>query len=486
MIRTVFGSNKSGTALIPIFGTITMRLLISTRVGNSIVNKGDGSADIVYVTAKNTNASGITTTLDLTYSSAFTGNISVKFLFGLKDVYSIAFFEFTGGSNSNTDKQLNILDLKIFFGQFQNINNVYLDYSDFGYTKAILKGDLSQFPDSLESLSLRMLKFKNAGTDLYLNFSNYSASSKLKSLVSERGGDSTLKILGDLGKAPSTLQYLNIQGSLAGSTITYTAGKVWTNSFDTLYLPIPLTTSETDNLFIDANNSVTTAIGSKSWTLQGFRTSVSDTAVAGLIAKGFTVNCLRISDTMLTMPLSSNLLDSSTYSNNATMVGTETHSLGGLQISTGNYAYIPNKTSLDFGTGSLRFGCTVKFSSASGGIIGKTIAGSAVGRYGIYVDSGKVVAIVQLSGGTYSNTSSIAYNDGNFHTIEVICNRATGKQTLSIDDVLIATTSFTPSSDNLTRNAIFWIGGYGNSTGTGLYPSSELNGIIKDVFVNKF
>ena len=488
MIRTVFGSNKSGTALIPIFGTITMRLLISTRVGNSIVNKGDGSADIVYVTAKNTNASGITTTLDLTYSSAFTGNISVKFLFGLKDVYSIAFFEFTGGSNSNTDKQLNILDLKIFFGQFQNINNVYLDYSDFGYTKAILKGDLSQFPDSLESLSLRMLKFKNAGTDLYLNFSNYSASSKLKSLVSERGGDSTLKILGDLGKAPSTLQYLNIQGSLAGSTITYSAGKVWTNSFDTLYLPIPLTTSETDNLFIDANNSVTTAIGGKLWDLKGVRTPTSDVAVAGLIAKSFTVNCFRISDTMLTMPLSANLLDYSTYSNHATMVGTETHSLGGLVTSTGNYAYIPNKTSLDFGTGNLRFGCTVKFSAVTGtkGIIGKTYFGSIKGRYGITIDGGSIYGLSQMTAGNVINTVPIGtYNDGNFHTIEVICNRTTGNQTLTIDGVLINTTSFTPSSDNLALNQKFHIGAHGNTSG-GIVASSELNGIIKDVFVNKF
>ena len=45
---------------------------------------------------------------------------------------------------------------------------------------------------------------------------------------------------------------------------------------------------------------------------------------------------------------------------------------------------------------------------------------------------------------------------------------------------------FAPSSDNISRNAQFMIGAYGNSTGTGLLASSELNGIIKDVFVNKF
>ena len=69
---------------------------------------------------------------------------------------------------------------------------------------------------------------------------------------------------------------------------------------------------------------------------------------------------------ILDLPLSSNLLDLSPHLNHATMVGTETHSLGGLQTSTGNYAYISNKTSLDFGTGSLRLGGTVKFNSVSG------------------------------------------------------------------------------------------------------------------------
>ena len=192
---------------------------------------------------------------------------------------------------------------------------------------------------------------------------------------------------------------------------------------------------------------------------------------------------------ILDLPLSSNLLDLSPHLNHATMVGTETHSLGGLVTSTGNYAYIPNKTSLDFGTGSLRFGCTVKFKAITGtkGLTGKTIAGNAIGRYGIFLESNKIYGITQLTAGTFLNEiAASTYNDGNFHTIEVICNRTTGKQTLTIDGVLINTTSFTPSSDNISRNAQFMIGAYGNSTGTGLLASSELNGIIKDVFVNKF
>ena len=192
---------------------------------------------------------------------------------------------------------------------------------------------------------------------------------------------------------------------------------------------------------------------------------------------------------ILDLPLSSNLLDLSPHLNHATMVGTETHSLGGLVTSTGNYAYMTNKTSLDFGTGSLRFGCTVKFSSITGlrGIIGKTIYGGAVGRYGIYLDSGNINCYSEITSGIIFNSNSATpYNDGNFHTIEVVCNRTTGKQTLTIDGALISTTTFTPSSNNLSRNAYFIIGGYGNATGNGLQASSELNGIIKDVFVNKF
>ena len=208
------------------------------------------------------------------------------------------------------------------------------------------------------------------------------------------------------------------------------------------------------------------------------------------IAKGGNVIYKKIDPTLiLDCDLSSNLLDSSSYLNHATMVGTETHSLGGLVTSTGNYAYIPNKTSLDFGTGSLRFGCTIKFNSITGtkGIIGKTIAGHVIGRYGILLDLNNIYGITQLTAGTFLNEiAASTYNDGNFHTIEVVCNRTTGKQTLTIDGVLINTTSFTPSYDNLAANARFMIGAYGNSTGTGLLASSELNGIIKDVFVNKF
>ena len=496
MIRTVFGSSKSGTALIPIFGTLTIEgfgFNFSTRLGDSLITMGNGSSAINRINAKLTDLTlSSPSPFTYNYSIIYTGDISIKFLKGLKDVYSIRLDTSHG---TNTQSKLNINDIESFFSQFPNLYSVYIYEFAFSVDsrKSIIKGDLSRFPNSVERVSIGDSDVLNAATDFVLNLSNYSSLSQLKFFKYDPFNftniTSTMKLIGDLSKIPSGVNFFYLKKASAGSSITYTAGKVWASSFDTLYLPISLTPTETDNLFIDANNSVTTAIGGKLWDLRGVRTSASDTAVSGLIAKSFTVNCLRISDTILTMPLASNLLDSSTYANHATMIGTETHSLGGLQTSTGNYAYIPNKTSLDFGTGSLRFGCTVKFSAITGlkGLIGKTIAGSAIGRYGIYLYAGNLIAISQITSGTYeTSTSATPYNDGNFHTIEVICDRTTGKQTLTIDGVLINTTSFTPSSDNISRNAQFMIGAYGNSTGTGLLASSELNGIIKNVFVNKF
>ena len=43
------------TALIPIFETINMTFNISTRVGDALITKGDGSADIIYTPIKKIN-----------------------------------------------------------------------------------------------------------------------------------------------------------------------------------------------------------------------------------------------------------------------------------------------------------------------------------------------------------------------------------------------------------------------------------------------
>jgi len=486
MIRTVYGRSKSGTALIPLKDALNTYFVFSTRVGDALVDKGDGTSPISYTTGKMLDFTTVSTSgkgVNLTYSSAFTGNASVKFLKGLKDVYSWA-----SSHNNPSASKYNITDIETFFSQFPNLYSVFIDEYVYQVSAnmAIIKGDLSRFPDSVERVLLKSLEILNVNTDLVLNFSNYNNTSKLKSFsINASFGSYAPKILGDLGKFPSGCNYLNIQNFAAGSAITYTAGKVWASSFDTLYLPIALTVAENNSLSTDMKNSITSAIGGKSIKI-GIINYAYYSNITYLQGLGFAVD-YEFTEKLI-MPLSSNLLDSSSYSNNATVIGTETHSLGGLVTSTGNYAYIPNNTSLDFGTGSLRFGCTVKFSAITGtkGIIGKTYFGSIKGRYGITISGGLIYGLSQMTAGNVINTTNAStYNDGNFHTIEVICNRTTGKQTLTIDGVLINTTSFTPSSDNLALNQKFHIGAYGNTSG-GIVASSELNGITQNVFVNKF
>jgi len=502
MIRTVYGRSKSGTALIPYFDSLTIgNFSFSTRLGDFIIDWKDGTTTNSNNTSSPINKNfadgsnfGTNPKYSKTYSSAYTGNISVKFLKGLKDVYSILLaFDHT----SNQQSKLNIIDVETFFNQFPNLYSIAIADLSSGFTArmSVVKGDFSKLPDSVERVQIQILDVINAKSDVVLNLSNYSNTSKLKhfqfGLAYGFVSSSRLKLIGDFGKLPTNCQYFYLTKASTSdeSAITYTAGKVWASSFDTLFLPIPLTITENDNLFIDANNSVTTAIGGKLWDLKGVRTPTSDVAVAGLIVKGFTVNCFRISDTMLTMPLSSNLLDYSSYANNASMIGTETHSLGGLVTSTGNYASIPNKTSLDIGTGSIYFGCKVKFSGITGtkGIMGKTVNASVVGRYGIFIYLNSIYGMTQLTSGTYQNNVAVAtYNDGKFHSIEIICNRNLGKQEMYIDGVLLNTLTFAASNDNLVRNAEFKIGAHGSPTGTGILASSEFDGIIKDVFVYKF
>jgi len=189
----------------------------------------------------------------------------------------------------------------------------------------------------------------------------------------------------------------------------------------------------------------------------------------------------------LNMPLASNLLDISGNGLNASAVGTETHSLGGLVTNTGQYAFIPNSTLLDFGTGSLSFGCKVKFNSIIGlnkGIIGKSIGGNTNGRYAIYLDSSQIGCIIRFGAVNYTvSTSAIGYDDGNFHNIFCTIDRTLGTFNLFIDDVLLNSVSIAVSSVDTFVNRSFIIGAYGNAAGTGILASSELNGIIKNVFL---
>lgn len=322
MIRTVFGSNKSGTALIPIFDTINMALNISTRSGDSVITMGDGSSSISRTNPKFKDFTDGVALAPFTYNyaSAFTGNISIKYLKGLKDVYSV-WLGNTGKGNNNTEKY-NITDLETFFNQFPNLYSIYI--TEYAYQTpsrmSIIKGDLAKLPNSVERVLIENAEILNAATDFVLNFSSYTNTSLLKYFNFTAGnnqGASTIKVIGDLGKLPTSCQFLYLKKASSGSAITYTAGKVWASSFDTLYLPIPLGVFENDALLIDLKNSVTSLIGGKVFYLGGgYRTSASDSAVTYLTGLGGTVSGVsKLAYTpakILDLPLQNNFTDYST------------------------------------------------------------------------------------------------------------------------------------------------------------------------------
>lgn len=290
MIRTVYGRTKIGTALIPLKDALNTVFVFSTRVGDAVVDKGNGTSPISYSTGKMLDFTTVSRDgkgVNLTYSSAFTGNASVKFLKGLKDVYSWA-----STTDNVSGSRYNITDIETFFSQFPNLYSVCID--EYVYqtsaNMAIIKGDLVRFPDSVEKVLLNSLEILNVNTDLVLNFSNYNNTSKLKSFsITTSFGSYAPKILGDLGKLPSGCNYLNIQKFAAGSAITYTAGKVWASAFDTLYLPPILNGLQAGSIVIDLKNSVTSAIGGKIINISGWTYKSVSSEISYLTGLGFSV-----------------------------------------------------------------------------------------------------------------------------------------------------------------------------------------------------
>lgn len=454
MIRTVFGSNKSGIAYVPIFDTLTMSMGISTRYGNILLNKGDGSADINYTPLKNNDYTiSNSATFLFSYANKFTGSFSIKTLKGNKDIYSL-FLGIFHNNNNNNQSKFNITDIETFFKQFPNLYSVNID--EYGYQEtvrmSVIKGDLSKFPDSVEKIRLNELEVIGSydGT-LYLNLSNYNSSSKLQvfngAIVRP---NNKIKLIGDLANLPSSCIFFYLNYAYSTSSITYTAGKVWASSFDTLYLPIPLTVTETDNIFIDAYNSVTTAIGGKSWTLQGFRSSASDVAVAGLISLGYTVNCERYR-VILDLPLQNNFTD---YSGSGiSMVAGNVNGLpsfvsdgsGGYAVDFGGTKSIKTSVNLPINTSdkvSIEFDIKTTATVAqvvmelssnfnSNNSFFSTINSNSLNK----IDIGD-----HVSGGSQYNvgSSAVNINDGNYHSVKMVIDRSLGKDQnkICVDGVL--------------------------------------------------
>ncbi|SEG39684.1 hypothetical protein SAMN05421847_2199 [Halpernia humi] len=291
MIRTIYGRIKEKKiALIPITNTSSMNMQISTRNGDSVIDKGDGSTPFGFTNPKyfdyTITSSGA---MNFSYSGVFTGNISIKFLKGLKDVYSISFTYPRTAANTNL---FNIADVSIFLKQFPNLYSFRIENYSYGANFPTINGNVLDMPDSVEVIY--GYDFQIAGT-VNFNMSGISSTSKLR-ILNIQGNNSVgaKKLLGNLAKMPTSLTFLSLKFATSGSAISYSGGKTWASAFDTLLLPIALTNAENNTLLNDMANTITSAIGGKLINLKGNRTSASDAAVTYLQSLGFTITINRI------------------------------------------------------------------------------------------------------------------------------------------------------------------------------------------------
>lgn len=303
--NTIYGRKKGDLAYIPISTSISVNFMISTRGGGIFCRRGDGTdvfATSVPINTDYSTAPAKSYNIGFNYSAIFTGDMSLRFTRGLQDVYSISFGVFHDGSPPSAEQKSKFnIDIKTFFSQFPNLYSVWFD--DYAYQSpsrmATYKGDFSQFPDSVERILFYAFEAYRASIDSVINLSNYRPTSRLKYFNFSGGGygyvsTTNIFLTGDLSKLPPLCNYFYVVRCGSGSAISYTAGKVWPSSFDTLGLPIALSNIQNNNLLIDMANSITTAIGNKSISLKGNRTILSDSAVTYLQGLGFTVTINRI------------------------------------------------------------------------------------------------------------------------------------------------------------------------------------------------
>lgn len=287
-LHQVFGRKYGETFIYPANGTSSASLYFSTRVYDLSINWGDGST-INYTTLKNTDFT-ITSAVNIlthNYSTPFIGNIIISSNI-VNDIYSLKI-------QPTTSDKLNIQNFETFINQFKNLYSLSITNDlNSDIKRAVLKGDLSRIPDSIERFQIDYLgAYYNNETDLYINLSNFNPTSKLKFFERRNLNDywtRNINIYGDLSKIPPLVNYFSVKRNLA-NTLTYTAGRIWASSFDTLDIGnASLSTAETDNLLIDMANSITTAIGGKIIRLANcYRTSASNTAVSYLQSLGFTI-----------------------------------------------------------------------------------------------------------------------------------------------------------------------------------------------------
>ena len=488
----IFGKTKYGFVIFPFFNVSYIGISISLRNGSATAFWGDGDSNII--TTQNFDFTSFTSLIPYghNYSTVNNRDVNIKVEKGAKDVYSIAL---TGalGPTQNQNKY-NIQNFGLWIKQFPNLYSIRYQIHHFSIdaNRSIIKGALLDIPISVERIMIGDLNIVNEATDLSLNLDDIPVLSNLKFFHKVKA--SSLKVLtsikGSISNLPTVTEIFKIDINSIGikSKLTYSSSKVWATAFDTFDISIAITDTELLNMLSDMSTYIYTSKGDKTISLPMVRYANSDSYVNDLVSKGFNVSMLKVSDTVLKLPLSSDLIDTSSYLSHATMVGTETHSNNGLIISTSNHAYIPNKTSLNIGNIGIHFGCEVKFNSITDlmGILGKLVYADAPGRFGFYCSAGYLFAQYQFNATTAVCSIALSdYNDGEFHKLDCIVNKTKGTIILLIDNIMVATSTFIIPATVSNRVARFMIGGYGNSTGTGIQSGSEFKGIIRNVIVNQ-
>lgn len=283
--RLIFGKKYEGISYYE-YKFSDARIFYSTRESNILVSATNNGVFTTYTTLKNYDFTSNTITGDFLINGTLGVNniCQLKTPKGNNDVYSI----WLQASGTNANNQIYINDIKSFLAQYPNLYSFGIESRDMNIQT--FKGDLSQIPDSVERILLQSTR-SLATSDYWLNLSNFSTSSKLKYFNRVFDGfNQNINVYGDLSKLPPLIQFFSLSQNL-GNALTYTSGKVWANSFDTLNLGnATLSITDTDNLLIDMNNSITTAIGSKVINLSNCaRSPISHIAYNNLVTKGFTI-----------------------------------------------------------------------------------------------------------------------------------------------------------------------------------------------------
>lgn len=267
-------------------GSYKVQFNVSTRSGLLQIDFGDGT--VINYTRQNEDYTISNIKAQHNYLTKYVGNITLIFLKGVADCYSIGL---TAGGVTNYTK-FKILDFGDWISQFPNLYSVVIDRYNYQTPRGDrISGNLAKLPKSVKKIGTGAVEL--AAPKPYFDFDELPIDSELEWIKSDYTGTSSfgnIVVLGDLANAPESLKYLTLRFDT--SALRYTQGKVWASSFDTLFISNSnqLTTQEVDDILNDLADSVTVAEGDKLIRIEiATRSDASDSAVSYLEGLGFSV-----------------------------------------------------------------------------------------------------------------------------------------------------------------------------------------------------